>query len=373
MIGDKFLEELISNIRRYSNERKLVVWGKTELSNMIIERLKENNIEVEFVVDSNPDKIDGIKVNNPIKLENQKSEYYVIVLVRVHEEIKNTLKEFGYEKKDDYYYFTDCVIVETENYYEDAHGNKIVGNHRNCDVFFLGYDSSINIEDGVETEGKIQIQVSDNAKLRINKGTRFVGNVYINCDRDSLIEIGKEVVFRGSSIINLAKRTKVYIGDGNSFASGFHIKSGAYAKLEIGKNGTFEDNFVINLAQESNMAIGDDCMVSLDVSFRSYDGHALFDVKSRKKINAKDNLLKKWSVTIGNHVWIGERVIVLNPTEIKDGCVVGAYSLVKGNFLNNCCIVGNPARIVRKDITWCRDGLTEDINECGLYINLTED
>lgn len=52
------------------------------------------------------------------------------------------------------------------------------------------------------------------------------------------------------------------------------------------------------------------------------------------------------NVTIGEYSFIGTSCIILCGTTIGKGCIVGAGSVVKGNFPDYSIIVGNPAKIV---------------------------
>ena len=51
-------------------------------------------------------------------------------------------------------------------------------------------------------------------------------------------------------------------------------------------------------------------------------------------------------VSIGDNVFIGVKSTILAGTTIGDNCIVGANSLVKGQFPSNCVIAGNPARVI---------------------------
>ena len=53
-------------------------------------------------------------------------------------------------------------------------------------------------------------------------------------------------------------------------------------------------------------------------------------------------------IVIGNNVFIGINCILLSNTSIGDNCIVGAGSVVRGNFPENSVIAGNPAQIVSK-------------------------
>ncbi len=51
-------------------------------------------------------------------------------------------------------------------------------------------------------------------------------------------------------------------------------------------------------------------------------------------------------VTIGEFTFIGTSCVILPGTSIGKGCIVGAGSVVKGNYPNYSIIVGNPSKII---------------------------
>lgn len=51
-------------------------------------------------------------------------------------------------------------------------------------------------------------------------------------------------------------------------------------------------------------------------------------------------------IKIGNNVFIGTGCIILFNTTIGDNCIVGAGSIVRGQFPDNSVIIGNPAKVV---------------------------
>ena len=94
-------------------------------------------------------------------------------------------------------------------------------------------------------------------------------------------------------------------------------------------------------------------MLSWGISMCSGDGHTIFDVKSGRAINISDEISKN-RIVIDEHVWIGMNCNILYGTYIGKGSIVGAGSVVKGRYPNNCIIAGNIARIIKRDISWCR-------------------
>lgn len=51
--------------------------------------------------------------------------------------------------------------------------------------------------------------------------------------------------------------------------------------------------------------------------------------------------------TIGNDCWIGAGATLLPGTQIGDGVIIGAHSVVSGTVPSYSIIAGNPARLVR--------------------------
>jgi acetyltransferase-like isoleucine patch superfamily enzyme len=52
-------------------------------------------------------------------------------------------------------------------------------------------------------------------------------------------------------------------------------------------------------------------------------------------------------IVVGNDVWIGSNTIIMSGSRIGDGAVVGAYSVVRGEFPPYSIIYGNPAVVQR--------------------------
>ena len=93
-------------------------------------------------------------------------------------------------------------------------------------------------------------------------------------------------------------------------------------------------------------------MIASGNQIRTDDAHPIFNIETGERINMPS------SISIGNHVWIGIRAVILGGTTIGDGSVIGMGSIVKDQFPNNCILVGTPAKIVRRDVAWERPHLT---------------
>lgn len=99
------------------------------------------------------------------------------------------------------------------------------------------------------------------------------------------------------------------------------------------------------------LSVGRDCMFSRDIVLRTGESpHLLFDNETEEYLDVSDG------VSIGNHVWVGERSYITKRAGISDGSIVAACAVVTKKFLaTNVAIGGNPARIIRENIRWERN------------------
>lgn len=142
---------------------------------------------------------------------------------------------------------------------------------------------------------------------------------------------------------------EIMIGDNYSFGcrygGGYH---GALCEIQprtneavvnIGRN--IATNNGIMICSAGRIDIGDDCLIGQDVVIIDHDAHGINPSERRTSIG---NIRP---ISIGNNVWIGSKVVILPGARIGDNCIVGAGSIVKGNFPDNSIIAGNPAKVVK--------------------------
>ena len=95
--------------------------------------------------------------------------------------------------------------------------------------------------------------------------------------------------------------------------------------------------------------IGEKCLFSTQIVLRNHDGHHIFDRETKERMNHNKDIL------IGNQVWVCYRAMLLGGTQIGDGSVVGAGSIVTKPFKDHEEVAGIPARVVRENICWSRE------------------
>jgi acetyltransferase-like isoleucine patch superfamily enzyme len=57
-------------------------------------------------------------------------------------------------------------------------------------------------------------------------------------------------------------------------------------------------------------------------------------------------------VRIGDGVWVGSGATILAGVTVGDGAVIAAASVVTKDVPPGVLVAGNPARVIRRDVTW---------------------
>ena len=185
---------------------------------------------------------------------------------------------------------------------------------------------------------------------------KFVCNSYVNIDDSFTGEFKVRLFGEGGSHVEIGAGCK---SSGTSRAF-IHDKG----VLKIGNGVSIGDNTKISIMENNRVVIGNDCMFSYDILLFSGDGHAIFDMETGRRTNLYLGDDPKGSITLGDHVWIGAGCYILNRAKIGTSCIIGAGSTFKGELPDYCVAAGNPARIVKKNVTWSRNPNAVDIGEC---------
>jgi len=140
------------------------------------------------------------------------------------------------------------------------------------------------------------------------------------------------------------------------------IRLQARGQIEFGEGVTLIGNVVpieIISHEDARISIGDDTFINYGSSISAHKqvkighhcllGHYTLIIDNNEHgVDHRDVVLASAPVTIGDHVWIGSRVVILPGVSIGDYAAVGAGSVVTKDIPPNCLAVGNPARVVRQ-------------------------
>lgn len=160
-------------------------------------------------------------------------------------------------------------------------------------------------------------------KIGFNK----VGVYDIKYER-SILEINGVMTFKGCATFGQGARICI-------------LKSG---NILIGNN--FLNTAAMTIICDRSIVFGDNVLISWNTLIMDTDFHQVLDVSTGVMYACSKD------ITIGDNVWIGTRTVVLKGTQIQDGCIVGAMSLLNKKYMSsNSLITGNPAKVKKTDIT----------------------
>lgn len=216
---------------------------------------------------------------------------------------------------------------------------------QNCEV------NSVNKEELLAKYKELSVTYKD------DKNNIIIGNF----DKENF-----KVTFKGSDCLCIFNKPRNTIGsiefqadngtfclEENSDLKG-RTRLGINCVLSIGKNLALGGAIDFRLAEGAKVIIGNDCMFAQKVLFATDDTHPIFDVTTKQRIN------RSADIKVNDHVWIAEGARILKGTTIAEGSVIGMYSLLSHkNIPNNSIAVGNPVRVVKKNIAWEKNFLND--------------
>lgn len=165
-----------------------------------------------------------------------------------------------------------------------------------------------------------------------------------NIQTDGLLTVGIDYIgFSDRSdktLLNIKGNLKVK-GD-FTIQRGSRWDIGTNATVTLGNNGYIHSFSLFVIMHQ--LEIGDDCAISWNCQFLDSDFHEISYPGKKDSSNP---------IKIGNKVWIGSNVSIYKGTQIPDGCVIAANSVVRGVFTEeNALIAGNPARVIKSGVKW---------------------
>jgi acetyltransferase-like isoleucine patch superfamily enzyme len=112
-----------------------------------------------------------------------------------------------------------------------------------------------------------------------------------------------------------------------------------HGQLSAGRNLYLGVGSVV-VARES-ISIGENVLIAEHVTIRDQD-HAIAPTEGQGRVGFTSS-----PIVIGDNVWLGAKVTVIQGVTIGNNVVVGANSVVTHDLPDNCVAVGAPARVVR--------------------------
>lgn len=164
------------------------------------------------------------------------------------------------------------------------------------------------------------------------------------------IIVSEKTVFKGSKIIIEANNAVLEFNESPDINNlSVFVRNGTGQRLKWGKDTTLTGGYIELCETNASVTIGDDCMIGWHISIVATDFHSVLDRKTGKILNLPGG------VEIGNHCWLGHGVRLLKNAKIPNNTIVGAETIVTKKFTEEWTVLGgNPACIVKRDVTWDR-------------------
>lgn len=192
---------------------------------------------------------------------------------------------------------------------------------------------------------KLPVLLTPNVKMTVLKGKVELpmeglktGLIRIGDPMLGIFKKGEKVIWQNSGKVVFRGRTH--------FGQGCSISVNEEGVLDLGGNFlcTGSSHFVVS----KSLAFGADCLVAWQCLFMDTDFHKILN---KDGIQTNENR----PINIGDHVWVGCRSTILKGVSIPAGCVIAEGSNVVSSLtIQNSIIGGNPAKIIKEDISWER-------------------
>lgn len=145
--------------------------------------------------------------------------------------------------------------------------------------------------------------------------------------------------FSPNVVVEIGNRAKLSLG------KNVRVHSGSKIKVRKGAKCNIEDNVKINynciIVCRDNITIGSE--TEFGPSVYIYDHDHKFDRES----GVIANEFNTEAIEIGKNVWIGANTVILRGTKIGDNCVIGAGSIIKGEYEAGSVIIQKKETIVK--------------------------
>lgn len=142
---------------------------------------------------------------------------------------------------------------------------------------------------------------------------------------------------------------EIVFGGKANIGTGTVISVGKNAKLVFGNNIAITGRSTIICKKE--ISFGNDCLLSWDILIMDSDWHKIID--NNRVINYPK------SITIGNHVWISCRSVILKGVTVPDNVIVAAGAIITKSFNNIYSIVGGAGvsqTVLKSNVRWEIEG-----------------
>lgn len=208
----------------------------------------------------------------------------------------------------------------------------------------------------IEGKNNRLIIIDEGGGEHVIKNFNFFKGLKINIKgNNNIIKIHRSFQSNQSTINMFCDESQILIGENCRFGTTtVNCTFKDKMKLTIGANVSI-NNLLVIMQNQAHISIGNGCMFATHTAIWATDGHAITDFNTGKIINETAP-----NVVIGDNCWIGEWAILTKNAKLPTGTVVGLRAVVTKQFKEqNTIIAGNPAKVVKTNVKWHRQTVSE--------------
>lgn len=150
----------------------------------------------------------------------------------------------------------------------------------------------------------------------------------------------KAIISKLADIEESVRGSNIIIEDDVKIDSFVKIKpAGGKGDLVIGKGTCINSGVVIYTG--NGLQIGENVLIAANCTLAPVNHEYN---SAEKKICEQYFMTSRGGIIIENDVWVGANTVLLDGAILREGCVIGAHSLVRNEVAPHTVVAGNPLR-----------------------------
>lgn len=200
------------------------------------------------------------------------------------------------------------------------------------------------------TENSLRLVRADGTHVAVDE---VPGLTVVFGGNASTVEIGEGSVFSNCKIL-IGTESTIKIGTTHFRGirnTTIDMRGKSVGKvLTIGADTSIEScRFAMANEANEEITIGEGCMLSSNITFRTSDGHSIYDLTTKRLVN------RTRPIIVGDNVWIGSGATLTKGSRVPSNTVIATMAVVSRRFEEeNTAIGGNPAQVLKRNIGWSR-------------------